>query len=177
MAGFTLQQVRARPDPLLSFQWLCLDGSLPFDHPNEYLESIDLPFNNIKSDGVYVGSGYTCYPLAHEVEAFTATFYEDYYAASTTWLQDWKSRIKNFSTGVYGLPKDYKKTMTVGLLTTKGDIALQYKLIGIWPTSTASLSLNYNESGRITVSQTFSIDDVEIVTSMEKTRHRAYDTH
>lgn len=177
MAGFTLQQVRARPDPLLNWQWICLDGTLPFDHPNEYLESIDLPFNNIRSESVYVGSGYTCYPQAHEVEAFTAVFYEDCYAATTTWLQDWKSKIKNFSTGVYGLPKDYKKTMTVALLTTKGEPALQYRLIGIWPTITSSLSLNYNESGRIILSQTFSVDDVEIVTSREKTRHKAYDTH
>jgi hypothetical protein len=139
---------------------MCLDGTLPFGLPCEYLESVDIPFNNIKSDTVFVGSGYSCYPLSHEVESTTAVFYEDSESNTVKWLMDWKSKVKSFTKGVYGLPKDYKRDMTVGFLSNNGNVSIRYKLIGLWPTQTSNLSLNYTESGRITISQTFSVDDI-----------------
>lgn len=160
--GFEIATLARRPDPLLNFKWMCIDGTLPFGHPADYLEAVDLPFNNVKVDSVPVGSGYTMYPLQHEVESTSMSFYEDHNGKTLLWLMGWKSQIKNFSNGAYNLPGKYKRDMTVGLLDTKGNIILSHKLIGIWPTQTSNLSLNYNESGRLVIQQTFSVDDVDL---------------
>lgn len=160
--GFSIQKLMARPDPLMSFHWMCLDGTLPFGLPCEYLESIDIPFTNVKTDTVFSGSGYLSYPLSHEVEAFNMVLYEDSESSAVKWVNDWKSKIKDFNTGSYGLPSEYKRDITVGMLSNNGAVSVRYTLIGVWPTQTANLSLNYTESGRITISQSFAIDDVLI---------------
>lgn len=158
--GFTLDQAHERSDPLLDFLWWCPDASLPFGLPSNFLESVDIPFNNIASNTVFSGSGYLCYPGTHSIDAFNMTLYEDSAARAVNYIKEWKSKVKNFSDGSYGLPIDYKRDMNVELLTTTGDVALRCKLIGIWPTTTSPFALNYTSSGRLVVTQTFAIDDI-----------------
>lgn len=150
-----------RPDPLLSFKWVSL--VLPFDLEYHYLESIDLPFNNVKvHDAMYTGSGYTYYPGAHDVSAFNASFYMDSEAIALKWILAWKARVKNFDTGAYYPPKNYKSSWEVLLLDTKNTTIATWKLSGVWPSETTAFSLNYTDNGRLILTQAFSIDDVSI---------------
>jgi len=156
-----IQKILNLEDPLLAFKWVA--KYLPFDLAPEFMEAIDLPFNNISvSEGQYVGSRFIYHPGTHTVSSFSATFYEDRSGRSTSWLNYWKSRVKNFETGAYGLPSQYKRNIIVTLLDQKNDAVITAKLIGCWPADTNPFSLNYSDgSARITNQQTFSVDDVK----------------
>lgn len=165
MAALTQLAKRAldqRPDPLFDFKWL--SDVIPLGLPPDYLESIDIPFMNITvGDAVYAGASFTYYPGTHNVSAFSATFYEDSLCTTLKWILAWKAKIKNFETGVYELPTVYKQDWTVKLLNTKNIPVMNIKLIGVWPSDTSNYSLNYTSNGRLTISQSFSIDN-QIIT-------------
>jgi len=156
-----ISKLMNRPDPILSFKWV--SPVLPFDLPSDYLESIDLPFNNVAvNDAHYNGSGFTYFPGTHNVAAFNASFYMDSEARSLKWILAWKSRIKNFDTGAYSMPKDYKSSWKVQLLDTKNAQIAVWNLAGVWPADTSPFSMNYTDNGRLVLTQSFSIDNIVI---------------
>ena len=152
-----------RPDPLLDWRWYSPVLPLP-GLPSNYLESIDIPFNNIgKGEDVYGAGGFTCYPSSHTIGSFNTTFYEDDRGTTMDWILKWKSLVKSFTTGFYGLPKDYKKDWTVNQVDAKNNVVMTMKLKGCWPSATSNFSLNYTSNGRITLAQEFICDDMEII--------------
>jgi hypothetical protein len=162
----SLQRLLDMPDPMLSFKWICLE--LPKGFYTHYIEAIDLPFNNINiGDKAHGGASYTYYPSTHDIAAFNMTFYEDMYGNSSRYLWEWKSKVKDFNTGFYGLPgvdgSGYKQTVKVRLLDAANRPVIDVKLLGVWPADTGNLGLNYTDtSGRITIAQTFSVDGQEL---------------
>lgn len=167
MADYTVSALAKRKDPLLSFHWGCInDVIVPTSGlklPGDYVESIDLPFNNIQvAEGHYGASGFTYFPGSHDVSAFSMTFYEDVSCTTLKFINDWKSQVKSWD-GTYNLPIQYKGDILVALFDPKGKVVLQAKMIGCWPSDTGNLSLNYNDSGRLVITQTFSVDDQELL--------------
>lgn len=157
-----IEKLLALPDPLLQFKWIA--KFLPFDLPTSYMESIDLPFNNISvSEGVYQAGKFVYFPGTHTISAFTAAFYEDRKGSSLAWLHRWKRAVKDFETGEYGLPKDYKRNIIVTQLNSKNDAVITAKLKGCFPTDTSPTTLNYTDgTARVIHQQSFSVDDVEL---------------
>jgi hypothetical protein len=157
----SLQTLLGMPDPMLNFKWIC--NSLPFGHPINYVEGIDLPFLNIDiGDKVHSASGYTSYPGTHNISSFSITFYEDSFATTSKFIWAWKNKIKDFKTGLYNLPIDYKQEIEVVMLDQGNNPVMSALLIGVWPSDTGNFSLNYTDAGRVTITQTFSIDDQSI---------------
>lgn len=167
----SLQKLLAMPDPLLTFKWVCT--YLPFGHKLEYVESIDLPFLNVSiGDKTHMASGYIYFPGTHDISSFSMTFYEDSNGSSSKWIWGWKSKIKDFSTGLYNLPgtgsdddnaPGFKKSIRVQLLDTANNPVISAQLIGVWPADTGNFGLNYTDTnGRVTVTQTFSVDDQKL---------------
>jgi hypothetical protein len=157
----SLNKVLSLPDPLLSFKWVCL--SMPFDFPLHYVESVDIPWLNIAIDEKqHTGSSFTYFPGNHDISAFSVTLYEDRKATSLKFIWGWKKRVKNFDTGIYNLPDDetngYKKNMVFRYLDQKNNPIFDVTMMGCWPGDTNNWSANYTDSGRVTLSQTFSID-------------------
>lgn len=166
MVGFTdlsLLFDNKRADPLLFFRWV-VTGEVPFSQQfgidHTWIESVELPFPNIQADGVFGGSTYSYFPQFHNVAAVTVNIYGDGEGKFLKWLMYWKSQVKNLSTGLYKLPYQYKRDLQVSLLNSKGSEIVKAKLLGIWPADTGNLSLDYNGSERVIVSQNFSVDDV-----------------
>lgn len=161
-SGLTsLQTLLGMPDPLLNFKWICtsLPFDAPFNLPVNYVEGIDLPFNNIAvGDKAHSASGYTYYPGTHDISSFSITFYEDVDASSSKYLHSWKTKVKDFDTGLYNLPTEYKRDIVIQLLDQGNNPVIQATLVGCWPSDTGNFSLNYTDSGRLTVTQTFSVD-------------------
>jgi len=150
-----------RSDPMLDSRWAC--DAIPFNLPANFLESVDIPFNNIgAAENLYGASGYTCYPSTHTIGSVTMTFYEDELATALAWIHKWKAAVKDFGTGVYNLPDTYKREMTVVLMNGRNVDVLKAKLIGLWPAATSSYSLKYSDAGRLVLTQEFMIDDLEL---------------
>ena len=172
-----LAKMMTRPDPLLDFKWV-VSGALPFENDeftdphgsgsfrykvdSSYVESIELPFNNVGTDSVFAGSGYTIFPTFHTIAGFTMNIYADSEGNAMKWIQSWKSRVKNFSSGVYYPPSNYKRDMVVQLLDTTGKPVVQHTLVRCWPESTSAINLEYTGGGKLAFSQTFTLDDTRI---------------
>lgn len=164
-----IDKLLSRPDPLLSFKWV--SGNVPLGLPSEYLESIEVPFNNVKvGEGMHAGSGYQYYPGTHDVSGFSATFYVDGEGRAIEWILGWKSLIKNFSTGAYNVATVYKKSWKVDMLNTKNDVIVTAEFSGAWPSETSNFALNYSDTGRLILTQAFSVDDC--VFTVTKNRER-----
>lgn len=164
-----LQRALARPDPLLSFQWEVKSvpdpaGILGPD-PASYIESFDIPFSNVKSTGVFFGGGYNYFPEFHDTSAFSVTFYGDSDGRTLAYLWDWKQQVKSFDTGLYALPKAFKRIWVVNLLNAKGSAVATITFHGCWPADTNNISLDQDGTNRITFSQTFSVDSMELSVS------------
>lgn len=152
-----------RPDPMMSFKWVCSDASLPFALPCHYLESVDLNWENIQVASAYYEAGSNSYfPGINDVSAINMTFYEDQLASAMQWIMEWKAAVKDMNTGFYNMPSTYKKDVNISLLDNKNREIMVVKLIGLWPEATSSWSLNYTDAGRLVVSQSFSIDNQKI---------------
>ena len=160
MGSTDLEKLMRIPDPLLTFRWVA--QSLPFGMKTEYMESIDIPFNNISiSEGVHIGSRFEYYPGTHSISSFSASFYEDRLGTTLKWIQEWKSRVKNLETGAYKLPSEYKRVIEVVQLDNKGKPVITARISGAWPADTSPMTLNYSDgTSRIVHQQTFSADDV-----------------
>lgn len=154
----------ARPDPLLNFRWV-INGDLPFgvmfgvDH--SYVQSIDLPFGNITSGNQFMGGGYNYFPQFHDTSAFNMSMYPDSQGKTLKWILHWKSMVKNLKSNLYGLPKDFKKDISVALLDSKANPIIIGTLRGCWPTDTGNISLNYDGASTLEFTQAFSIDSSE----------------
>lgn len=164
-ADTQLGKLLRRPDPLQSWRWVA--KTVPFGDlfgvGPEYVESIEIPFNNVKSDGVFFGGGYNYFPGFHDVSAFNVTFYGDSEGRTLKYLMYWKQRVKSFDTGLYNLPFEYKRTWNVLLLDPAGETVIEVELSGCWPADTGQLSLNYEGSERLTFNQNFSIDNCKVL--------------
>ena len=149
-----------RPDPLLDFKWY--SAVIPLGLRSDYLESVDIPFNNIGlGENVYGGGGFTAFPTSHTISSFNATFYEDSLGTTLKWILSWKALVKDFKTGFYGLPSVYKRNWAISILNTMNEPVIDAVLKGCWPTSTSNFALNYTSNGRLIVTQEFAIDDTD----------------
>lgn len=157
------------PDPLLTSRWIAkvvpiitFEGAT-HSLPSEYIESIELPFNNVTSSGVFIGGGHWYFPEFHDVSAVNINFYGDSRGNSLRYLWAWKRLVKRFDNGLYRLPVEYKQDWTIALLDPKGDIVIEGYLKGTWPADTQSVALNYTDgTSRIVYSQNFSLDDMDL---------------
>jgi hypothetical protein len=159
-----LQRALARPDPILSFTWEVLNvpGGAAFGIDSSWIEEFELPFSNVKSSGIFVGGGYDYFPEFHDTSAFSVTFYGDSEGRSLAYLMNWKQRVKNFDTGLYRLPSEFKADWTAKLLRTNGKEFARFTYHGCWPADTSNVQLNQDGSGRITFQQTFSLDSLSV---------------
>lgn len=172
LAGFSVKDLTSinklvsRPDPQLNFKWVVM-SSMPdvggVSLPTEYVESVDIPFGNIQvAEGVFNCGSMTYFPGFHDTSAFGLVLYEDDQATALHYILNWKANVKNYATGAYKLPKQYKRDLRVRLLDTKNIGVVDFILEGIWPADTSNYSLQYTSSERLVVSQNFSIDNVQV---------------
>jgi hypothetical protein len=157
-----LSKMLNRPDPLLNFRWVA--ETLPFGDEYgigpEYVETFEIPFNNVKSEGIFNAAGMCYFPGFHDITAFNVTFYADSQGKTLKYLLGWKDRIKNFQTGIYYLPSNFKRDWRVILLDAKGNDVLRATLRGCWPADTNQLQLQYASSEKVELNQNFSVDDI-----------------
>lgn len=161
MAGYTLEQVAARRDPLTTEKWVVANGyQLPFGLPSIYVEGIDLPFLNYSvSQSILTGGINRHYAGLAEVSSFSMILYEDSSGTTVKWLDRWKSNIADPATQLHKVPREYKRDIPVELHAQDGSVALRRTLIGIWPVDTGSVSLGA-VGERLIISQPFSIDNI-----------------
>lgn len=166
-ADTQLARMLQRPDPQLSFRWTVkqvpnrLGLATKYGIDSAWVEGFELPFINVKIDGVFVGGGMDYFPEFHDVSAFSVTFYGDEELRALKYIWDWKSSVKNFDTGIYKVPDYYKDEWIVQLLNGRGAVTCEFTYFGCWPGDTGQLTLD-QESNRLIFNQTFSVDNLKL---------------
>ena len=160
-----LGRMLSRPDPMMTYLWEV--QNLPFatdflgTDPASYVEAFDVPFSNVKTTGVLFGGGYNYFPEFHDTSAFSMTFYGDSQGRVLKWLWHWKQLVKDFNSGLYNVPSEFKGDIVVNCLNTTGKPFLSITYHGCWPADTGNLPLD-QEAAKVSIQQTFSLDSMEL---------------
>lgn len=131
-------------------------------NPSIQVEEIQgVPFPGVSAEPFYEAGRSVNFPGLEEIEPFSISFFQDESPNIPIYIMDWKRLIMN-EDGTTNLPSNYKKPIRIQLLDGKNRPTFDYQLLGCFPTSTTPLALT-NESGRLTFTQEFSVDRVEIL--------------
>lgn len=149
-------------EPLMGFKWICT--SLPYGLPTTYVESIQVSWVKLNvKDGLFAAATYSYFPGFSDIDSFTMTFHEGVGTKTRQWLTGWLNRIKNFSTGTYYLPSNYKEDIQIALLDNKNNKVMDVTMVDVWPIVPDPIDLNYTDpSSRIQLSVSFSVDDQKV---------------
>lgn len=149
----------AAPDPALSSLWQVM---IPYANGKATLfaETVSLTWFKIPAEGHLAGGRHLYFPGYAEVDGLAISFYETHDHKVGNWLQAWQKLIYNPETEVYGLPKDYKQTITVNLFSRfSSNAAKIVTYTGCWPTDRGPYELTYSdETGRIVIQAQFACD-------------------
>ena len=160
----SIDDVRGRPDPQLSWRWACLMPDLPGSNakspPLTYVERI--PVSHVGTDPKPRHGGATnrYYPQLSDISAVNVQFYEDENHLVDTYLDAWRDLVYD-GDGNYGLPADYKLPIVIMFYTGRNGQSPNKSTIleGCWPAQRDSEELGFEESGKLIVSQLFSVDN------------------
>ncbi len=159
-----VERLRARGTPALSFLWVCsfFDSRVKILSPNDltFIESISLPFPGLDSTN-FTTSGRTKTIAGFETtDALTINFFESDTYDILLWLQDWQFLIRDRVSGNYSVPNAYRGTAKFLLLNNSGKGIVSAAAANIFPTAQAPIEHHYNDSSRVVISKTFSVDRV-----------------
>lgn len=170
-----LQKMYARADPQLTFEFeVEMPDALPFYDsagfaavPDEYIEDIDLPTDNIESGSeVFVNARKISLPGKISCSEFDIKFYAERRHYVLRYLEAWKASVVT-PLGIYNLPysKDgdgYMKTVKCHLKAS-GTRVLTVELYGCFPTSRPAINMQSATSDRLIISQSFNCNGARLV--------------
>ena len=159
-----LAKALSRPDPMMNFRWVA--KTVPFGDGYigpEYIQNVEIPFPNVQAESVFFCGAQKYFPGFSDISAFNISFYGDSRGLALKYLMYWKSQVKDFTTGIYNLPPQYKRSWEFILLDASGNDVVEIELQGCWPVDTGSISLSYESSEAIVLNQNFSVDHCKII--------------
>jgi hypothetical protein len=129
-------------------------------NPSILVEEVQgLPFPSVEREAFYEGGRNTYFPSIEDVQPVTFVFYVDESNRISEYVINWKRLITN-EDGTKNLPAEYKKSIRIQLLNGEDEVVDDFRLEGCFPTATTPYNLA-QESGRLTLTQEFSVDRVE----------------
>lgn len=155
-------------DPAGMGRWIAFFDATLIGRGGINVESIEVPLLETGShERVYGGEGYS-FPNFASKAPIQVSIYEDDQYSATNWIQNWKLKIYDPKTQIYGLPVDYLKDLTVFLLPVDSNTKPTGKITieGLFPIETSGRSFNYHTiDGRIVLQASFSARAINFVKS------------
>jgi hypothetical protein len=169
MAKTSLSEILAIPDPMLSdnFEFRCpnVPGATNDRPLTVQCKSTTKPGMQIE-EVEYALFGHVVKHAGRKTTSheFTSEFYETWDGRITTTIEGWIEHIRatqsqhgHFKNGAEG----YAKDCTLVIFNQVGDVALTYKLYGVWPSADQDLSFDGTNATGLTQSITFKFDYFE----------------
>lgn len=156
-----LSAARARLDPLLSFNWYC--DLIPIDGVGlswEFVEEATLPFIELEQVSNYKAGKMYHYPHHYSIGTLSLKFYEDIQGSATQYLDAWRRKIVDPDSGLFYLPKDYKKDITITILDPAKSTVMFLEYTGCWPMRSDPYQMTSGSAERIAPSVEFSVDEL-----------------
>lgn len=149
----------ASRDPALNFRWRTSGMNEACGLDDRYVEKIGIGWGRFDSMPIYVAGSNQYYHSTVDHDPISISFYVDVGMASINAILDWSKKV--YENGKYGLPKDYKKNFQAQLLDNNADTPIgTFFIVGAWPSEMQELDLSYNESNRLILTATFTVDEI-----------------
>ena len=165
MAVYDIEKFIGRRDgdraPVHDWKWVCT--SLPFGMDADYCEQVSIPLPSFAQKPLFGAGTFSFYAGFQEVNAFDCEFYEDTSMRTSSWLDMWRTMIRDPETGAFSLPTVYKHDWTFARLNDQNATILTVVAKNCWPTTIGPWALNYTGgNGLLKVQQNFSTDGLEL---------------
>lgn len=145
-------------DPALSGRWLAYVGDA--SPTSLVVESINPSTIDIAAKPRHAGALTSApYPDFASYQAVQMVLYENHHYTVTKWIEEWKKKIYNPDTQVYGLPGAYRKDMSIQLYPVDSNSPIaEFRMLSCWPNGSLQYSYDYqNQEGRIILQATFQL--------------------
>lgn len=116
--------------------------------PGVTREEYEVPFKNARF--------YICGKTGFETMDFT--FMENESGNVRQTFEEWNNLLYNPADGTQKPPAEYKKDITIHLLSTEGEKTQTYKLIGCWPQNIPNTELTYDSNDPLMITITMRFD-------------------
>lgn len=160
-----LQDMQARGDPALNFQWVVTmpNDFFPLDI-NPFVEEIEWTMPGIATNTVTRPERDVTYAQRFTAPTLSVTLYEDAQNRfGTQYFEEWAKKTMDFS-GLCKYPlgeSGYKKRLVAAVVTPDNQVSGFYIFFGVWPTGQAQYNMGSGNSQRIQVRQTLSCDSIQ----------------
>jgi hypothetical protein len=157
----TLQEVQNLSDPAPSWMWTMdiIYGGNYIVNALQVLE-VTFPFTYIDVDGRYRGGTTIYFPGKNNIDKVTVSLYETEDFAMLQAIKLWQGIIVN-DDNIHGLPIDYMGNIVLNLYDNVGRPRASCNLAGCWPAQLSDWQLNYQQSGHLQMSVSFSVNNSE----------------
>lgn len=152
-----------RPDPMLDIYWyvqLPTFGGIKLDWA--YVEEAVLPFVDFDSVSNYRAGKNYHYPNHYNLNSLQLKFYGDVKGNTFSYLKAWQNLIVDTSTGLYNVPSVYKLPISITILDAAQFLVTKFTYLGCWPSAVDQVTVGSQQSGRITPTVTFQVDELII---------------
>lgn len=161
---FDIESLRKRDDPAVAYRYNLIvpvptgpDRQLNIDPVNIEEVQFQLPYH--QQDTLVYNSTVIHYAGRLQVPPLTVRFYETFRYQMAEVISVWMSLIRN-NEGSLNYGTDYKKTITLYIIDGLNKVTASYNFLGCFPLESSPTQLSYSSSGRVTFTQTFSVDSV-----------------
>lgn len=176
-----LSEATERLEPMLATQWVvdalvigihgiandksrAVDAMFTTRWLRSHVESLDIPFKLFDVDNRHIQASRMYYAGFNNVNAFNMSFYENIYGQTLAKFLAWQDLISDKESN-YSVPALYKANMRMSILdgnkfTDQDTVIVDLK--GIWPSQIDPFSLSSDNSDRLIVKVTMSIDEINI---------------
>lgn len=175
-----VQDVASLPDPQMSHRIEAIFPTLRGYTP--IVETADLPFPIIESEGVKQGLITYQYPTSFKAPALQVEFYCDIAMNIVEYIRYWRSLVVDETNGLANFPRYYKKNICFYYfggrnralfdMNVEGSRALsvlavglplwKFQYIGCWPEQTTDFKMTSGVPDRVTLKQRFNVDMIQI---------------
>jgi len=171
--GATLGQLAAYVTPanLGSSGSLSRTISLPW----YYIPIANAPFRSFEADSVQRNAHPTYFPGSYSVSDLNLSFFMDSSSKAHMYLKAWQALVMSDSDptafsnqGLFGLPSQYKKNITLFILSVTKKQLLQLKYINCWPKNLDALELTSDSSTGLSQPVSFAVEDVKVTVNNDK---------
>jgi hypothetical protein len=116
---------------------------------------------NLEAFPQYVAGMHIKFPKDYDVPPLVMTLYEETDFSALKYIQKWRRKIID-NDGNYGIPKDYKKDLTVVINDLEGGDAISVTYIGCFPTHVMGYQLDSGIGHFLMTIVNFSVDKVRL---------------
>lgn len=160
-----LSRMLARPDPILSCDWIAVVQNATSPIGWEYIDTFNAPEMSIETHQHMVNAVSVHTASNRSIGQISMGLYTDRRAMSINWALSW-FRSTHRPDGFFGLPSTYKRDIVLYMLDQHRKTVVDFVFHGCVPISYGSYDLN-GDGNILNTSLTLSVDDVSITSSAD----------